>query len=85
MEKTDRYGNGHIEAARMQTPTLVLLTSMFPPTRASKGGRGLSLSFLRPLRLGRRAAEERNAAKEKRQCTAYCCVNIALAEQHQSV
>lgn len=66
----------------MQTPTLVLLTSMFPPTRASKGGRGLSLSFLRPLRLGRRAAGERNAAKEERQCTACCCVNISLAEQH---
>lgn len=28
---------------------------MFPPTLASSGGRGLSLSFLRPLRFGLRA------------------------------
>lgn len=37
------------------------LTSMLPPTLASRGGRGLSLSFLRPFRLGLRefAVEER--------------------------
>lgn len=28
---------------------------MLPPTLASKGGRGLSLSFLKPLRFGLRA------------------------------
>uniref|UniRef100_A0A4W6CQM8 Uncharacterized protein n=1 Tax=Lates calcarifer TaxID=8187 RepID=A0A4W6CQM8_LATCA len=31
------------------------LTSMFPPTLANNGGRGLSLSFLSPLRFGLRA------------------------------
>lgn len=35
------------------------LTSMFPPTRANRGGRGLSLSFLSPLRFGLRALAER--------------------------
>jgi len=35
------------------------LTSMFPPTLASSGGRGLSLSFLSPLRFGLRALATR--------------------------
>lgn len=37
-----------------------VLTSIFPPTRASRGGNGLSLSFRRPLRLGLRGAVSRN-------------------------
>lgn len=38
-----------------------LLTSMLPPTLASRGGSGLSLSFLRPFLFGLRelAAERR--------------------------
>lgn len=32
----------------------MILTSMLPPTLASRGGRGLSLSFLSPFRLGLR-------------------------------
>lgn len=37
-----------------------VLTSMLPPTLASRGGSGLSLSFLRPFLFGLRelAAEE---------------------------
>lgn len=56
------------------------LTSMFPPTLASSGGRGLSRSFRSPLRFGLRAfAWEQKMSSWESNCTFSICNDKTLS------